>query len=107
MDRFELRQKAAGLPLVPGVYIMRDSSGTIIYVGKARALKNRVSQYFHESAAHSPKVTKMVEHVHDFEVIVADSEFDALVLENILIKKHLPKYNIKLKDDKSYPFIKL
>ncbi|MBR6762218.1 MAG: excinuclease ABC subunit UvrC [Clostridia bacterium] len=107
MDRFELRQKAAGLPLVPGVYIMRDSSGTIIYVGKARALKNRVSQYFHESAAHSPKVTKMVEHVYDFEVIVADSEFDALVLENILIKKHMPKYNIKLKDDKSYPFIKL
>lgn len=107
MDRSQLRQKAAGLPLVPGVYIMRDSAGVIIYVGKARALKNRVSQYFHESAAHSPKVAKMVEHVCDFEVIVAESEFDALVLENILIKKHMPKYNIKLKDDKSYPFIRL
>jgi len=107
MDIQSLRAKAASLPLSPGVYIMHDSAGTIIYVGKARALKNRVSQYFHDLSAHTPKVLKMVEHVDDFEVIVAASEFDALVLENILIKKHLPKYNIKLKDDKGYPFIRL
>ncbi|MBR5743281.1 MAG: excinuclease ABC subunit UvrC, partial [Clostridia bacterium] len=91
----------------PGVYLMRDKSGKIIYVGKARHLRNRVSQYFHDLASHTPKVLKMVENVADFEVVVAESEFDALVLENILIKKHLPKYNIKLKDDKGYPFIRV
>lgn len=107
MELEKLRKKAAELPLSPGVYIMHDKTGKIIYVGKARHLRNRVSQYFHDLASHTPKVLKMVENVDDFEVIVADSEFDALVLENILIKKHLPKYNIKLKDDKGYPFIRL
>lgn len=107
MELDKLRKKAAELPLSPGVYMMHDKTGKIIYVGKARHLRNRVSQYFHDLASHTPKVLKMVENVDDFEVIVADSEFDALVLENILIKKHLPKYNIKLKDDKGYPFIRL
>ena len=107
MDLAALRKKASELPLEPGVYLMRDKAGRIIYVGKARHLRNRVSQYFHDLASHTPKVLKMVENVADFEVVVADSEFDALVLENILIKKHLPKYNIKLKDDKGYPFIRV
>ncbi len=102
-----MRKKASELPLEPGVYLMHDKTGKIIYVGKARHLRNRVSQYFHDLASHTPKVLKMVENVADFEVVVADSEFDALVLENILIKKHMPKYNIKLKDDKGYPFIRV
>ena len=107
MDLPALRKKASELPMEPGVYLMHDKAGKIIYVGKARHLRNRVSQYFHDLASHTPKVMKMVENVADFEVVVADSEFDALVLENILIKKHLPKYNIKLKDDKGYPFIRV
>ena len=107
MDLLALRKKASELPLEPGVYLMRDKTGKIIYVGKARHLRNRVSQYFHDLASHTPKVLKMVENVADFEVVVAESEFDALVLENILIKKHLPKYSIKLKDDKGYPFIRV
>ena len=89
----------------PGVYIMLDSSGEVIYVGKAKKLKNRVTSYFRGS--HLPKVAAMVEKVADFNVIVVDSEFESLVLENSLIKQHQPHYNILLKDDKGYPFIKL
>ncbi len=100
-----LREKANNLPLLPGVYIMLDEHGEVIYVGKAKKLKNRVSSYFH--GEHLPKVAAMVEKVHDFNVIVAGSEFEALVLENSLIKRHKPKYNILLKDDKGYPFIRL
>jgi len=100
-----LREKANNLPLLPGVYIMLDSAGEVIYVGKAKKLKNRVSSYFH--GEHLPKVAAMVEKVADFNVIVAGSEFEALVLENSLIKRHKPHYNILLKDDKGYPFIRL
>ncbi len=101
----ELRQKANKLPLLPGVYIMKDARGEVIYVGKAKALKNRVSSYF--SGEHLPKVAAMVSHVADFDVIVAASEFEALVLENSLIKRHQPHYNILLRDDKAYPFVRL
>ena len=100
-----LREKANNLPLLPGVYIMLDEHSEVIYVGKAKKLKNRVSSYFH--GEHLPKVAAMVEKVRDFNVIVAGSEFEALVLENSLIKRHKPKYNILLKDDKGYPFIKV
>ena len=102
-----LRQKAASLPYSPGVYLMKDKTGQIIYVGKAKKLKNRVSQYFQETASHSPKTRKMVSLVEDFDVIVAASEFEALVLECSLIKRHSPKYNILLKDDKGYPYVRL
>jgi len=100
-----LREKANRLPLLPGVYIMLDAHGEVIYVGKAKKLKNRVSSYFH--GEHLPKVAAMVEKVADFNVIVAGSEFEALVLENSLIKRHKPHYNILLKDDKGYPFIRV
>ena len=101
----ELREKANRLPLLPGVYIMLDSKGEVIYVGKAKALKNRVVSYFR--GEHLPKVAAMVEKVRDFNVIVAGSEFEALVLENSLIKRHQPHYNILLRDDKGYPFVRL
>ena len=103
----ELRKKAMQLPLTPGVYLMKNSSSEIIYVGKAKALKNRVSQYFGSEHNHSLKVRKMVENVDDFDVILTDSEFEALVLECSLIKQHSPKYNILLKDDKGYSYIKV
>ena len=99
-----LAEKANNLPLLPGVYIMHDASGEVIYVGKAKKLKNRVTSYFH--GEHLPKVQAMVDKVEDFEVIVAGNEFEALVLENSLIKRHKPHYNILLKDDKGYPFIR-
>ena len=101
----ELREKANRLPQLPGVYIMLDSSGEVIYVGKAKALKNRVTSYFRGD--HLPKVAAMAAKVDDFNVIIADSEFEALVLENSLIKRHKPHYNILLKDDKGYPFLRL
>ena len=100
-----LREKANNLPLLPGVYIMLDKQGAVIYVGKAKKLKNRVSSYFH--GEHLPKVEAMVQKVNDFNVIVAASEFEALVLENSLIKRHKPHYNILLKDDKGYPFVRV
>ncbi len=103
----ELKEKALTLPYAPGVYIMRDKSDKVIYVGKAKKLKNRVSQYFQETASHSPKTRIMVGHIHHFDVIVAASEFEALVLECSLIKRYLPKYNILLKDDKGYPYLRL
>ena len=106
MDKIaELREKANKLPLLPGVYIMQNAAGEVIYVGKAKALKNRVSSYFHGD--HLPKVAAMVSHVDDFSVIVAASEFEALMLENSLIKRHKPHYNILLRDDKTYPFLRL
>ena len=103
----ELKDKALSLPLAPGVYIMRDKSGAVIYVGKAKKLKNRVSQYFQDTASHTPKTRLMVSKIHQFDVIVAASEFEALVLECSLIKRHMPKYNILLKDDKGYPYLRL
>ncbi len=103
----ELKEKAHSLPLKPGVYIMQDAKNTVIYVGKAKALKNRVSQYFQDSAAHTEKTRAMVSQIDHFDVIIADSEFEALVLECSLIKRHQPRYNILLKDDKGYPYIRL
>ncbi len=102
-----LKDKALHLPMEPGVYLMRDKTGTVIYVGKAKRLKNRVSQYFQDTAAHTPKTRLMVSHIDSFEVIVAASEFEALVLECSQIKRYMPKYNILLKDDKGYPFVRL
>lgn len=105
--RTALRKKAMALPLTPGVYLMKDARGHIIYIGKAKALKNRVSQYFGSDANHTPKVRRMVSRVEDFDYILADSEFEALVLECSLIKQHTPKYNILLKDDKGYSYIRI
>lgn len=107
MTKDELRKKANELPLLPGVYLMMDKSGQVIYVGKAKKLKNRVSQYFQDSAAHSVKTRQMVSQVDHFDTIFVTSEFEALVLENSLIKRHMPRYNILLKDDKGYPLVRL
>ena len=102
-----LRKKAMSLPLLPGVYIMKNADGEIIYIGKAKALKNRVSQYFGSQNRHPVKVRKMVDNVDRFDYIVTGSEFEALVLECSLIKQHSPKYNILLKDDKGYSYIRI
>ncbi len=103
----QLQKKANALAELPGVYIMKNSHDSIIYIGKAKNLKNRVSQYFTSQNKHSEKVRKMVENVDHFDYIIVDSEFEALVLECSLIKKHKPKYNILLKDDKGYSYIKV
>lgn len=103
----ELKEKANMLPLLPGVYIMYSSGNEIIYIGKAKALKKRVTQYFGAGNNHTVKVRKMVENVDRFEFIVCDTEFEAFILENSLIKQHQPKYNILLKDDKGYHYIKI
>ncbi len=100
-----LREKATRLPLLPGVYCMLDAQGAVIYVGKAKKLKNRVTSYFR--GEHEPKTAAMVSKVADFNVVVVNSEFEALVLENSLIKRHKPHYNILLRDDKGYPFVRL
>lgn len=107
MTEKELRKKAMALPLQPGVYIMKNKDKKIIYIGKAKKLKNRVSSYFGSHAGHSLKVIRMVENVDDFDYILVDTEFEALVLECSLIKQHMPKYNILLKDDKGYNYIKI
>ena len=103
----ELKQKANKLPMEPGVYIMRDKDDNVIYIGKAKKLKNRVSQYFLDTISHTPKTRLMVSHIDHFDVIIAASEFEALVLECSLIKRYMPKYNILLKDDKGYPYLRL
>lgn len=107
MTEKELRKKAMALPLNPGVYIMKNKDKKIIYIGKAKALKNRVSSYFGSHSNHSLKVIRMVENADDFDYILCDTEFEALVLECSLIKQHQPKYNILLKDDKGYNYIKI
>ena len=107
MTKNELKEKANDLPLSPGVYLMMDKTGKVIYVGKAKKLKNRVSQYFQDSASHTVKTRQMVSQVDHFDTIFVSSEFEALVLENSLIKRHMPRYNILLKDDKGYPFVRL
>lgn len=104
---FNIEEELKKLPGKPGVYIMHDKTDEIIYVGKAISLKNRVRQYFQSSRNKSPKIIKMVEHIDHFEYIITDSELEALVLECNLIKEHRPKYNTMLKDDKSYPYIKV
>ena len=103
----ELKEKALSLPYAPGVYIMRNKDDKVIYVGKAKKLKNRVSQYFQNTASHTPQTRLMVSRIDHFDVIVAASEFEALVLECSLIKRYMPKYNILLKDDKGYPYLRL
>ena len=107
MNIYELRDKAMRLPLKPGVYIMKNKNHDIIYIGKAKALKNRVSQYFGSDKNHPEKVRRMVENVDYFDYIICSSEFEALVLECSLIKQHKPKYNILLKDDKGYSYIRI
>ena len=102
-----LAEKARQLPLEPGVYRMRDKSGKIIYVGKAKALRNRVSSYFRSVEKHTEKVYNMVMNVWDFDTIICDSEVEALILECSLIKQNDPKYNILLKDDKGYHYIQI
>ena len=104
---FDIQEELKKLPAKPGVYLMHDAQDRIIYVGKAIILKNRVRSYFRESTNHSPKIARMVSLVARFEYIVTDSELEALVLENNLIKEHRPKYNTMLKDDKTYPYIKV
>ena len=104
---FDLEEELKKLPAKPGVYLMHDSHDAIIYVGKAVSLKNRVRQYFQSSRSKSPKIQQMVANIAYFEYIVVDSEMEALVLECNLIKEHRPKYNTMLKDDKSYPYIKV
>ena len=101
-----IEEKLKMLPDAPGVYIMYNADRQVIYVGKAKNLKNRVRQYFFNSVK-TEKVMAMVSHVADFEYIIVNSEIDALSLENNLIKKHKPKYNILLKDDKTYPYLKI
>ena len=104
---FDIQEELKKLPAKPGVYIMHDAHDDIIYVGKAIILKNRVRQYFQSSRNHTPKIRQMVNHVARFEYIITDSELEALVLECNLIKEHRPKYNTMLKDDKTYPYIKV
>ncbi|MCK4697781.1 MAG: GIY-YIG nuclease family protein, partial [Dehalococcoidia bacterium] len=103
--RFEEQLKA--LPQKPGVYLFRDTSGNVLYVGKAANLHNRVRSYFGAPETLSPKLRRMVARVSDFEFLVTDSEQEALILECNLIKKHRPRYNVRLKDDKTYPYLKI
>lgn len=102
-----LQQKTSKLTISPGVYLMKNKNNDIIYIGKAKNLKNRVSSYFRHNSSHTPKVLHMVENVYDYDFIVTDSEYEALILECSLIKQHKPKYNILLKDDKGYFYIKI
>ena len=102
-----LKEKALKLPQKPGVYLMLAKNGEVIYVGKAKKLYNRVNSYFRSNASHNSKTRMMVSQIYDFDYIITDTEFEALVLENSLIKRHMPKYNILLKDDKGYPSIRL
>ena len=104
---FDIQEHLKTLPASPGVYIMKDKFGNVIYVGKAVSLKNRVRQYFQSSKNHSDKVRSMVKNIFSFEYIITDSELEALILECNLIKKYKPKYNILLRDDKTYPYIKV
>ena len=103
----DLKDRISALPILPGVYLMKDSAGKIIYVGKASVLRNRVRSYFQTLTNKEPKVRAMVAKIHDFEFIVTQSPQEALLLENLLIKKHKPYYNARLKDDKTYPYIKI
>jgi excinuclease ABC subunit C len=107
MDQLLLKDKLQTLPTKPGVYLMKDEGGEVIYVGKSVNLRHRVRSYFQASASHSPKLHRLIYHIADFDFIVTDSEIEALILECNLIKEHRPKYNIRLKDDKRYPYVKI
>src|SRR5215468_4687349 len=102
-----LEEKLASLPDRPGVYLYRDAKAQVIYVGKAASLRGRVRSYFQESRPHDPKTDALIRHVADLEYIVTDNELEALMLEANLVRKHRPRYNIILRDDKHYPFLKL
>ena len=102
-----LTSKLKHLPDRPGVYLFRNSGGDVLYVGKAKSLRNRVRSYFHTSASHNIRIQVMVSLVRDVSLIITDTEAEALILEEQLIKTHLPRYNVNLKDDKSYPYCKL
>ena len=104
-NRFAHRLRLA--PTKPGVYVMKDHKDSILYVGKASNIKSRVSSYFGASTTHTPKIERMLSHLFDFEFTVTSSASEALILENTLIKKHHPKFNVRLKDDKTYPYIKI
>jgi excinuclease ABC subunit C len=104
-DKLSIEEKIAHLPQQPGVYQFKDSRGNRLYVGKAKKLRNRVRSYFQESRNHDGRIRVMISKISDVEVIVTDSEAEALILENNLIKKHQPRYNIMYRDDKSYPYI--
>ena len=105
MDK--IKEILENLPDSPGVYLMKDKSGKIIYVGKAKILKNRVRQYFQSTEDKDPKTRTLVSRIHNIETIVTSTESEALILENTLIKLHKPRYNILLKDDKTYPYIRI
>ena len=107
MDQTTLKERLDSLPTRPGVYLMKDVAQKVVYVGKAINLRNRVRSYFHATGGHTRKVRRLVEHIDDFEFIVTDSELEALILECNLIKKHRPRFNVRLKDDKRYPYIKI
>jgi len=108
MSTFDrITARLAALPEKPGVYLMKDAQGRVIYVGKAVILRNRVRSYFHKSAQHTPKTERLVAEVRDLDWIVTDSELEALILESNLIKRYQPRYNVRLKDDKRYPYIKV
>ena len=102
----ELREKVAGLPLEPGVYMFQDAPGNILYVGKSRSLRSRVKSYFLESRWLDAKTGSLVREIADVDYIVVDNESEALALENNLIKQHKPKFNVLLRDDKTYPYIR-
>ena len=103
----DLKTKLEALPHSPGVYLMKGEQEKILYIGKARSLSDRARSYFHKGATLTPKIRSMVDQVQDIEVLVTLTELEALILENNLIKKHLPKYNVLLRDDKNYPFLRL
>ncbi|MGB7061970.1 MAG: excinuclease ABC subunit UvrC [Candidatus Zixiibacteriota bacterium] len=103
----DLKTKLKSLPARPGVYLMKDASGRIIYVGKAKSLRNRVRAYFHDTSPHHPKISALISKISDFDVLATDSEMEALILEANLIKQHKPRYNVNLKDDKRYPYLKV
>ena len=104
---FDIKENLKKLPDKPGVYLHKDKMGQVIYVGKASSLKNRVRQYFQSSRSMDPKVRALVSHIAEFEYITTASEMEALILECNLIKQHMPKYNVLLRDDKTYPYIKI
>ncbi|MBC7262182.1 MAG: excinuclease ABC subunit C [Chloroflexi bacterium] len=107
MEQAVLQERLNALPAKPGVYLMKDATGQVIYVGKAVNLRNRVRSYFHASNGQTPKIRRLVDRIADFEFIVTGSELEALILECNLIKKYRPRYNVRLKDDKRYPYIKI
>ena len=103
----QILERIRNFPEEPGVYLMKDSEGTVLYVGKSRSLKDRVRSYFQESRPHSGRISMMVSRIHEIEIFRTKSEIDALILENTLIKKHRPRYNVLLRDDKTYPYLRL